>query len=63
MTTTPTEAAAHDAATREAATREAAASLAGVETTVRPAPAVRARPPASPARRAWSGRSRPSASR
>jgi acetolactate synthase-1/2/3 large subunit len=32
MTTTPTEAAAH-----EAATREAAASLAGVETTVRPA--------------------------
>ena len=37
MTTTPTEAAAHEAATREAATREAAASLAGVETTVRPA--------------------------
>ena len=35
MTTTPTEAAAH-----EAATREAAASLAGVETTVRSAAAV-----------------------
>jgi acetolactate synthase-1/2/3 large subunit len=35
MTTTPTEAAA-----REAATREAAASLAGVETAVRPTPAV-----------------------
>ena len=61
MTTTPTEAAAHEAATREEATREAAASLAASRSPSVPPPW--SPPPGSPARRAWSARSRRSAPR